>query len=242
MTPTIALLGTFRFPPDRIAYKVAEGSFDHVLVRTDCAVEDEQKNLPSPVTPVTSPSCRIHRAGVCFSHGLKNTSLRRQLSRARRGAQKSSPLAPLQRSWRGEGLKGFIVPKNFAKTLFARELRRSETFTEKIAWNMLRRGSFMNLKFRRQFVFRGFILDFYCFEHKLAVEIDGGIHEHQKEYDAKRQAILERHGLRFVRITAEELESNPQELLNRIRAVITSPKTPSTFPPPPSRSDKVEGG
>lgn len=133
------------------------------------------------------------------------------------------------------------MPK-IAKTRFARFLRERETFTEKIAWNMLRNGRFLELKFRRQFVYRGFILDFYCHKHSLAIEIDGSIHEHRKVYDAARQTILRREGLKFVRVTAEEVELNPEILLDRIRAAIASPKTVSTFPPPPSQSDKVEGG
>jgi very-short-patch-repair endonuclease len=133
------------------------------------------------------------------------------------------------------------MPK-FAKTLRARELRQHETYTEGLAWNLLRGGRLLGLKFRRQFVFRGFILDFYCYKHNLAVEVDGGIHEHLKSYDEARQAILERHGLRFVRISANELETSPEKLLDMIRAVIESSTTASSHPSSPSRSEQVERG
>lgn len=128
------------------------------------------------------------------------------------------------------------MPK-FAKTLRARELRQHETYTEALAWNMLRDHRCFGLKFRRQFVFRGFILDFYCRRHKLAIEIDGDIHEHRKSYDAKRQAILERHGLRFVRISARDFEERPQRLLDMIRATIES-----SHPSPPACVARVERG
>lgn len=136
---------------------------------------------------------------------------------------------------------GSTVPK-FYKTLRAREFRQRETYTEMLAWNMLRDGRFLGLKFRRQFVFRGFILDFYCYKHSLAVEIDGGIHEHRKTYDAARQAILERHGLRFVRISADEFEAAPEKLLDMIRAALPPSTSASSHPSSPSRSEPVERG
>jgi very-short-patch-repair endonuclease len=158
-------------------------------------------------------------AGLFFVHGLLNTIRLGPRARARRSAQCSSPLAPLLRRWRGEGHSGLGMPK-IRKTQFARFLRERETFTEKIAWNMLRRHRFLNLKFKRQFVIGNFIVDFYCFEHKLAIEIDGGIHDHQKGYDAWRQAIIEERGFRFVRITTDELLSHPETLLDRIRIAL----------------------
>ena len=133
------------------------------------------------------------------------------------------------------------MPK-FAKTLRARELRQYGTYTEALAWNLLRDGRFLGLKFRRQFVFRGFILDFYCYKHNLAVEIDGGIHEHLKSYDAARQAILERHGLRFVRISADAFEATPEKLLDMIRAALPPSTVELSLPSSPSRSERVERG
>lgn len=115
------------------------------------------------------------------------------------------------------------------KIAFSKELRQRSTYTEQIAWNLLRDRRCFGLKFRRQYGISGFIIDFCCFEKRLAVEIDGGIHEQQREYDAARQRILEGEGLRFVRITAEELETNPEELLNRIRAALNM--TPKDHPP-----------
>jgi very-short-patch-repair endonuclease len=76
----------------------------------------------------------------------------------------------------------------------------------------------------------------------LAVEIDGGIHESQKEYDAARQAVLEREGLRFVRVSAEELETNPEILATRILKAIAPPTKTVPLPSSPSRSERVERG
>ncbi len=198
------------------------------------------KNFPSSVTAVTVRPGRLAAAGLSFPHASRSDFFVVEEC-ARFRAQESSPLAPLLLRRRGEGRRVLAMPK-WKKTLMARALRRRETYTEKIAWHILRRHGILNLKFRRQFVVRGFILDFYCHEHKLAVEIDGSIHETQKRYDAFRQWILEGHGLKFVRVSAEELERNPEILVTRILQAITSSKSPPPHPPPPSRSERVEGG
>ena len=71
----------------------------------------------------------------------------------------------------------------YKKKLFARELRKESTPAEKIVWEHLRNRKFNNLKFRRQHVIHGFVIDFYCHELSLALEIDGDVHLKQKDYD-----------------------------------------------------------
>lgn len=193
------------------------------------------------VTGVTQVSLHASRSGLCFAHGFKETTLRGSTSRARRGAQRSSPLVPLLLRRRGKGHFGVGMPK-IAKTRFARYLRERETFTEKIAWNMLRRHGMMGLKFKRQFVVGNFILDFFCPQYKLAIEIDGSIHEHRKEYDAARQEILEREGIRFIRITAEEMETFPEILIDRIRAFVLGPQSSPHSPLPRRKANGRRGG
>jgi very-short-patch-repair endonuclease len=57
------------------------------------------------------------------------------------------------------------------------------TPAEQILWDRLRGRRFQGLKFRRQHPLGRFIVDFYCAEHRLVIELDGGIHRHQQEYD-----------------------------------------------------------
>ena len=109
------------------------------------------------------------------------------------------------------------VMQTYTKTLFSRALRREATPSERLAWDLLRGRRFMGLKFRRQHVFRGFVADFYCAEHKLVVEIDGKIHERRQEYDALRQGLMEDEGVCFIRVTSEELTQVPEVLLDRIQ-------------------------
>jgi len=98
---------------------------------------------------------------------------------------------------------------------FSRELRKNQTPSEKLLWANLRNRKLKGFKFLRQHpvAYMGynsqpqyFIPDFYCAEKKLVVELDGKIHDFQKEYDQNRDAILEELGLRVVRFKNEEMD------------------------------------
>jgi len=66
------------------------------------------------------------------------------------------------------------------KKQFARQLRQDQTSAEEKVWELLRDKRLLGLKFRRQHVIEGFVVDFYCHEHRLAIEVDGGIHQSEK--------------------------------------------------------------
>ncbi|NLT51338.1 MAG: DUF559 domain-containing protein [Ignavibacteria bacterium] len=91
------------------------------------------------------------------------------------------------------------------------------TFCEKIVWTHLRKKKF-KVRFLRQYSIDNYIIDFYCPEIKLAIEIDGDVHNlpEQKEYDLTRQKYLENFGVRFIRITNEELLGNPNKAFKKI--------------------------
>lgn len=88
----------------------------------------------------------------------------------------------------------------------ARKLRRELTPSEQILWQALRNRHLNGMKFRRQHPAGRFVLDFYCDKERLAVEVDGGIHDRRKEADRERQEYFEAHGIRFVRIPAHLVE------------------------------------
>ena len=98
------------------------------------------------------------------------------------------------------------------------ELRKEHTASEEILWQALRRKQLDGRKFRRQNPIGAFVVDFYCPEERLAIEVDGGIHESQVEADRLRQEIIESLGIRFVRVTAEEVETSLPNILSKIRA------------------------
>jgi len=97
----------------------------------------------------------------------------------------------------------------------ARDLRRDVTIAERRAWELLRNRRMLGLKFRRQHVIAGFIVDFYCAELRLVLEIDGSGHEGglQSDYDAARTAHLESRGFRIIRIRNDALREEALKTL-----------------------------
>lgn len=103
-----------------------------------------------------------------------------------------------------------------------RELRRNQTDAEKALWARVRNKQFCGLKFFRQYSMGAYVLDFYCPEKKLAVELDGGQHNlaEGKEYDAERTAYLNAHGIEVVRFwnneVLYEMEGALESLIQRL--------------------------
>lgn len=98
----------------------------------------------------------------------------------------------------------------------AKKLRREMTPAEKILWKHLKANRLNGLHFRRQQVVHGYYPDFYCHQHELIVEVDGWIHELQKEYDAEREEYLKSLGFRIIRFTNEEVTKNLKGVLQKI--------------------------
>lgn len=106
-------------------------------------------------------------------------------------------------------------PNTFEK---ARELRKRMTDSEKILWSKLRRKQLSGKRFRRQHPIDIFIVDFYCHESRLVIEVDGGIHNEpeQREYDKGRSHELEKHGLKIIRFTNEQIQNDISKTLIEI--------------------------
>jgi len=106
----------------------------------------------------------------------------------------------------------------------ARELRKNSTPSEKLLWKELRNRKLHGIKFFRQHpliyeedrkILHFFIADFYSSELKLVVELDGKIHDYQKDYDRERDLIIRNLGLQVLRFKNEEL-ANIDDLKSRI--------------------------
>ena len=106
------------------------------------------------------------------------------------------------------------------KKRFARELRKDQTRAEEVVWKLLRNRRYLEFKFRRQHVVEGFVIDFFCKELRLGIEVDGGIHLNRKEYDGIRQMIIESEGIRIIRVSNAEIKKDPESLLVKIRQTI----------------------
>jgi very-short-patch-repair endonuclease len=100
----------------------------------------------------------------------------------------------------------------------ARELRQAMTPAEALLWEQLRGNRLNGVHFRRQQVIDGFIADFYCHASALIIEVDGGVHEGQTEYDTTRDEILTLRGFRILRVRNEEVEQDREGVLARIAA------------------------
>ena len=98
----------------------------------------------------------------------------------------------------------------------ARRLRRRLTPAEQVLWERLRNRRLSGLKFRRQHPLGPYIVDFYCAEHRLVVEVDGPIHLRQREADAMRDEYLARYGYRVLRVRNDEVENDLEAVLERI--------------------------
>jgi len=95
-------------------------------------------------------------------------------------------------------------PNSFDK---ARLLRNNMTEAEKIVWDKLKNRNVFKARFRRQHPIGSFIVDFYCHEYKLAIEIDGEIHLKNDviEYDDGRSHDIEKFGIKILRFTNNEV-------------------------------------
>jgi very-short-patch-repair endonuclease len=106
-----------------------------------------------------------------------------------------------------------------AKVERSKELRRELTTAERILWQQLRRNQLNGLHFRRQQIIDGFIAEFYCHVAGLVIELDGGIHQQQTDYDVERDKVLTARGLRVLRFKNEEVLRDLKNVLARIRAM-----------------------
>lgn len=110
--------------------------------------------------------------------------------------------------------------KSKTKIQLAREFRKSPTRSERIMWNILRGNNNLGFYFRRQHIIDGYIIDFYCVRLKLAIEIDGDVHQKQITEDNERQKILEAKGIKFFRISSAEVEENVNNVIIKLKKYI----------------------
>ncbi len=118
------------------------------------------------------------------------------------------------------------IPRKLREELIesAREMRKSPTHAELLMWRELRKGQLEGYKFRRQHIIRTFIVDFYCPDVRLVIEIDGGIHQTQLEYDQIRECDLREMGYEVLRFQNKEVENNLSFVLESIKKKLTELK------------------
>lgn len=151
-----------------------------------------------------------------------------------RGETRHQPRDPSWERWE--------VPSTTRRRMrdIARELRKDLTESESLLWEHLR-GGLDGRKFRRQPAIGTFVVDFYCASERLVVEVDGGVHEQQREKDEQRQEALERLGLRFVRVPHEQVMNDVGSALATIRRAFAG-SAPLLHPSPPVGEGPGVGG
>ncbi|MCC6799819.1 MAG: endonuclease domain-containing protein [Anaerolineae bacterium] len=102
----------------------------------------------------------------------------------------------------------------------AREMRHRPTEPECLLWARLRNRQIAGFKFRRQYAIDRFILDFFCLEARLAVEVDGPIHAETHNEDAERDEILATYDIQVLRVRNEDVRNDMEVVLARIRGAL----------------------
>ncbi len=122
-----------------------------------------------------------------------------------------------------------------------KEMRDHMTQAEELLWAKLKSNK-LGVKFRRQHMILGFIADFVALSCQLIIEVDGRIHDQQKEYDENRSFLLRERGFRVIRFTNDEIIHNIDSAIQRIKELLnvpdpsrlSDPTLPITIGPPPS--------
>jgi len=119
----------------------------------------------------------------------------------------------------------------------AKSLRSNQTDAELKLWYHLRAHRFMGLKFKRQKPVGRYIADFVCTERMLVIELDGGQHAEQHEYDATRDAWLRSEGFTVLRFWNNEVMQELESVLEKIQLALSP--CPSPQPSPRMRGEGV---
>jgi len=108
-----------------------------------------------------------------------------------------------------------IIPYNPKRKDFAKKLRHNMTFSERVLWKAIKNGQVMGYDFDRQRMIGNYIVDFYCKDLQLALEVDGITHlnDEARKKDSIRQNELEIAGVRFLRFDA-------LLVINKVEAII----------------------
>ena len=103
-----------------------------------------------------------------------------------------------------------------------RSLRNNMPKPEAVIWSKLKGKQMLGYKFRRQYSVNRYVVDFYCPELKLAVEIDGDSHfqEESRDDDNLRQAFIESFDIQFLRFTNEDVYKNLEGVLETVRRMV----------------------
>ena len=112
-------------------------------------------------------------------------------------------------------------------TEFRRILRKEGTPAEGRLWTLIKDRQIEGFKFRRQYSIGRFVLDFYCVEKKLGIELDGSVHDEPGavEYDYDRSQFLKKYGIKIIRFENKEVFEIPENVIEAIRQELLGSNT-----------------
>jgi len=128
-----------------------------------------------------------------------------------------------------------IIPYDPKLKLLARKLRNNSTLSEVLLWQQIKSKA-LGVEFHRQVPIDRFIVDFFCHEIWLAIEIDGNSHDFKYEYDNRREGILEQLGVTFIRFDDLQVKNDMVSVLGALDMKIKV-LNPDTSPYPPSKGE-----
>ena len=108
------------------------------------------------------------------------------------------------------------LPYNAALRERARELRKSGMLSEVLLWQQIHKKAFKGYDFNRQKIIGNYIVDFYCIDCNVVIEIDGNSHNEKVDYDTRRETFLKELGLDIIHIDAKDILSNLDGVMNML--------------------------
>ncbi|MBA9079178.1 endonuclease domain-containing protein [Rufibacter quisquiliarum] len=124
-----------------------------------------------------------------------------------------------------------IIPYRQDLKVKARELRNNSTLGKILLWQEIKQKS-LGYEFHRQVPLLDFVVDFFCHELLLAIEVDGDSHDHTFDYDKQRQKALETYGIRLLRFDDKEVKFEMRYVLEEITHFIEEHQKSSNACPP----------
>jgi len=112
----------------------------------------------------------------------------------------------------------YDLPYNAALKQRAKELRKAGNLSEALLWMQLNKKQLGGLDFDRQKIIGNYIVDFYCGQQHIVVEIDGDSHDEKEEYDLKREQYLNSLGLRVIRIYDIDVKTNLEGVMEYLKS------------------------
>jgi len=114
---------------------------------------------------------------------------------------------------KNKSFKKRIIHYDYKLVKLARKLRNNSTFSEVLLWNVIKNKQLRGYKFLRQKPIDKYIVDFFCHDLMLAIEIDGASHDYKISQDKERQRNIERFGISFIRFLDIDVKTNIDGIL-----------------------------